>query len=560
VITQLQRAAQTDRAAAAQTVADEQAPLGVRLAAWQAVSAAATLPDQQQLSRHADLAASLRTAAAKKVTDPARRQSLDAALAQQLKTGWTRFAAAASRAEDFEWALDQRQRFGVTELTDPRLSFNAALRDLKHALAAGAQPEDLKRRAAALQRFAAALPAGQAGRDGRDLLELSRDLQSFVEGGASVDVAMLGPASRHSEALAWQARQDAASGTLTFTARVPNTISLDPTLPITFKRIDSPSGAFYLSTTEVPVGLFLDSVTALNFWKDMSQLLWMYTPARDPRPGPRSWQWSQRRRGALATSTLVWLSGPGDHYPAQLATDSNRSVLKDPGGDYSETLNPSRNHPIQYVSPTAARYFAELLGCRLPTPAEWQAAYKASGLATGAAGFRPNLRDQAWKLQWHWANQTLATTPFSPDKGIFLPAAVEPENKAWTPAALAGRDSIGSPRFYDDGALFFRPVADRAATEFSHLIGNVAEYTADADKVYVIGGSALSVPGPLDKPHEVPDWKKNTQGFSDVGLRLAFSAPTPPAQRLAAAIERQQYLLAAGAPPAPATRPSNLDR
>src|SRR5206468_3087470 len=78
-------------------------------------------------------------------------------------------------------------------------------------------------------------------------------------------------------------------------------------------------------------------------------------------------------------------------YPAQLwlfPEDANvfPKELRDPrGGKFNASVlgeaaggMPSDRHPMQYVPPEAAMYFASLAGCRLPTPAEWKAAYDGS--------------------------------------------------------------------------------------------------------------------------------------------------------------------------------------
>jgi hypothetical protein len=106
--------------------------------------------------------------------------------------------------------------------------------------------------------------------------------------------------------------------------------------------------------------------------------------------------------------------------------------------------------------------------------------------------------------------------------------------------------SAASSRPDNDGSLFFQPVASPGGNVFRHLVGNVAEYVCDSPQafnqsektaagvkkfveqtsksLFVIGGSALSPPDvPYDKPLPLahPD-----EGYADVGLRLAFTAPS----------------------------------
>ena len=116
----------------------------------------------------------------------------------------------------------------------------------------------------------------------------------------------------------------------------------------------------------------------------------------------------------------------------------------------------------------------------------------------------------------------------------------------------------------NDGALLFRPASDNDGV-FRDLIGNVAEYvcevpdafarwenkrTADGiktfltdtpDAIAIVGGSALSpADQPLDKPIPVT---RIDRGFSDVGLRLAFTAPARnDAERLKWVLAGEDYL------------------
>ena len=55
---------------------------------------------------------------------------------------------------------------------------------------------------------------------------------------------------------------------------------------------------------------------------------------------------------------------------------------------------PAADRPMQRLGPAAAIYVARLVGCRLPTPAEWKAA-----LAVPDPDRKPNLRGATWKRQ-----------------------------------------------------------------------------------------------------------------------------------------------------------------
>jgi hypothetical protein len=280
-------------------------------------------------------------------------------------------------------------------------------------------------------------------------------------------------------------------------------------------------------------------ITAADRWRDVAPMLWSYDPRDgDPRPGPRSWEWP--RYGRLTSGirrTNVWLAASGDHYPESLATSENRTVLRDENGRPARELNPSKRQPMQYVSPQAAIYFSDLLSCRLPTNSEWKAAYRVHG------GDHWNLRDHTFKVLQRWLQTPSAADRYMPDLGIFMSANEKPTAGIWSESkVMAGAQS--SDREYDDGALWFREVAPAGMNVFNHLVGNVAEMTLENAHVYTIGGSALSPPTrPIDQELEIPNWKGGNKGYSDVGFRLAFSAPASARQQLLAALEKQSYLL-----------------
>jgi hypothetical protein len=117
----------------------------------------------------------------------------------------------------------------------------------------------------------------------------------------------------------------------------------------------------------------------------------------------------------------------------------------------------------------------------------------------------------------------------------------------------------------EDGLAWFGPVDSGAGAKLTHLVGNVAEYVCDdvegmekvapgaaaaaafvasrAGKLQVVGGSAMS-PGEVRVDRAQPlDLHEARRGYSDVGLRLAFSAPSQtPSERLAELSRKRWYL------------------
>lgn len=215
---------------------------------------------------------------------------------------------------------------------------------------------------------------------------------------------------------------------------------------------------------------------------------------------------------------------------------------------------------MQGISAQAAMYFAALAGCRLPSSAEWAAAYDAYEKGDPAVTW--NLRDPTWQRQQdHMKNQREDAASW-PDQWVFWP-------KGYSGQRRAGKDAVAVTG-KDDGLLWFAAVASGAGATFRHLVGNVAEFTyedprrfeeafkepkdvsiakvtsflAQDDNVSVVGGSALSAPelwaeGSCDKAYRAD----STASYSDVGVRPAFSAPTePPASRMWALVRPSEYL------------------
>lgn len=291
---------------------------------------------------------------------------------------------------------------------------------------------------------------------------------------------------------------------------------------IRLEGVGGPDAATFLSASEVSLAQFIE--VAAPGWDSIRPLLRAFDEF-DPRLGPRVWTWSAgpgdpiRRAANLRDPTLGWIATMGRD-PSYYAEDP-------PAG-------PDLNHPMQQVSARAAIAAARLVGCRLPTSAEWRAAH-AAGPATVQ-----NLRDARWERQWRFL-QTRGRVEESewPGAGVFRPADL--------PALRPAEDS--SPAVtHDDGILWFAPAsgppAARSAAGYFHLVGNVAEWVFEAPEAIerltdvspksltdligdgaalrVIGASALS-PGDMEatRPAAV-DHRRARDGFSDIGFRLAF--------------------------------------
>jgi hypothetical protein len=311
--------------------------------------------------------------------------------------------------------------------------------------------------------------------------------------------------------------------------------------------------ASYLCTTEAPVGLFIQVVqvaAAGKHWPTVKKLLRTFeTPDADGRLGPRTWDLNP---GGEIIEAPAWVRLPLGFNPADFYYAG------------AKVGSPGPAAPMQHISAAGAVYFAYLLGCRLPGSDEWAAA-KATLKDDPAAG--ANLRDQVWQRQkdhiqkLEEAGRLSAPEDHYPDAGAFWPKAATQR--------LAGRDAKSRPG--DDGVLWLAPVVSAKPGEFQCLIGNVAEFTFDdpaalakwqgdadelkdllaasADKIRVIGGSAMSAPQiPIDVAQAV-DYAEASAGYADVGLRLAFTAPAETVQvRLRRLLTATGYPVVAGLP------------
>jgi len=284
----------------------------------------------------------------------------------------------------------------------------------------------------------------------------------------------------------------------------------------------------YLCTTELPVGLVVDWLTdhktnVVNFIPWVSD-----SPTEDPRRGVRTWEpevdTPERRPIRLSDS---WQASTWTTYWEGDEPKEFRSGFGQP--------NPTYMSPVNYLPPAGAKFIAEALGFRLPSPSEWLAAYRISSNTGG------NLRDLTWNYQREYIETNHPgyerDRPW-PNQDVFQPAKVPIEtDSAWRTN-------------YNDGTLWFANVDHRINQKedarFIQLVGNVAEYVYDpmgAGQYYVIGGSALSDPTiAVDHPYPVNP-KIASKGFSDVGVRLALDAAISPTEKFRWLVARLAYVV-----------------
>jgi len=533
-------------------------PPQVTMIVWERLGKTPDWPkDMAELQFEADLRGKVAAAAAKvKAKTPDAVAWVDGALAAEGPRRWeTCFQKVMAKATPdaqgdalvgAALALAPKLAADVDKLS-PRTRFWRLLHDFRAKAAAlpeSAKKDDLLGIVGAFDASVRGLGGGVAGQG--DVAKLLADLKAVLEAAGDdapgQGLQKTGPAA--SKVGTWKptVSEDGKSANYEWSER-PYKLS--------FVRVEPRGGgkAVYIGTTEVSVGLFIDLVGASQKWQDVAALLNVARLAGiDPRKGPRVWQ--PTRDGSSLQPSRYWLVKlPGvKPYP--------------PDG---KPKSPSRSHPMQYVSPDAALYVARLLGCRLPAATEWAGAFDAFEKAKGP-GDR-NLRDKTWQKQ-HAYTQTLVQGGRRadwPDAGIF----VSPEAAGVKRGAAATSASTAT-----DGELWFAKADE--STGMQHLVGNVAEIVfnsaATFDEAFkdpakvaadpirgfldqgaadlaVIGGSALSPPEqwngadkPFDRALKV-DLAAARQGYSDVGFRLAFTAPRDaPVSRVARVLKRHGYV------------------
>jgi len=472
---------------------------------------------EQERRIQADLAAAYAL-----IRPPQRQQQLRKELADGAGRRWEAYFVSRTEAAEIRKAVERMADFGVDAARQgalgPFARFRLALHDFRGAaLAEGAGGDDrlVKKRIAAFQAKVLALPGGLAGRPpiSAFLAELAR-IAAAEDTGA--DFAKAGPGT-----VGWQPNASDDD------ARTRYTTTLAGRRHVLEFVLVAPAGKkpSFLCTTEVSVGLLADTVAAAGKAAEMLKLLKAGRPAEDePRYGPQTWA----AAGKAIQPAKAWLRPPGG-----VSID----LLYPKGG---RPAPPTRDAPMQQLSPAAAGWFARLLGCRLPAAAEWSAAWEAH--EKDHSGARPNLRDAAWQAQQtHIKKHVVEGGKFAEaedyyaDAGIFWPKGAADRKEGGDAPAGSG----------SDGVLWFSAVASGKPRLLYHLVGNVAEWVYDdpaglsqcgaaeverlfrqtPTKLAVIGGSALSAPSVRpDKPQPI-DYGDASLGYSDVGFRLAFTAP-----------------------------------
>jgi len=371
---------------------------------------------------------------------------------------------------------------------------------------------------------------------------LLASIKELGDKGSQLDLSKLGPGAR-----GWKFVENPDPDAAIYIWNAPS--GAEHRLEFRRVSVDSTDDVSFVATTETSVGLFADAVTAASAWNDVRGLMPIAAlEASGPplgRGGPHAWVWV---RAVIVPSPV---KGVGDLSGGWVRIDPKMAgQAYYPAGVTAES--PSAMSPMQQLSAHAAVLAARAMGCRIPSSAEWRAA-KATD--TGSAH---NLRDGTWQKVYDHLLPSIANSPEFPAAGIFLPAGMTRVQPAADRAAAVEAE---------DGWVWFWPVST-GTVGFKSLVGNVAEFTFEepvaletvaataadvdrvlgkSDKMRVIGASALS---PKEvKPDEAYSLSagKGKESYSDVGFRVAFSAPRAAGaagvgERLKSALEASGYL------------------
>ena len=473
--------------------------------------APAELEDEREIRKRLEVVFEL-------VDQKDRQAELRAELGAQGVDRWRRYFAGLTDPEDVANAVGRMEDFAVTPRDlDARGEFNVGLCRFRQAVASLAREEQV---ASAIDTFSRDVAKMRIASDKR-VTDMAAQLGQIKSAKMEGEAAKAGPmASALRDRCAAALSEDGDS--VTYTVRLKD----GGIRSLTFLRVQpKDSRAAFLCTTEVSLGLLIDVVEETGRWKQIARLLKGDASAWE---GPRVWRYDTDGR-----------LDAGEHLLEVSKVAGGKEV--DRRFKELDLGRPAEDQPMQRIGPAAAVWFARLAGCRLPSSAEWLGGYEMA--RRGAGSPPPNLRDKSFLLQKErvggFANVHWQGGDFWPDRRTFCPAEVR--------GAVKTGEHAEAVTAADDGSLWFVPV-DPGGGGLHHLVGNVAEYVYEkpddlealgaspeavlvllqsgARNLGVIGGSALSPPQvKVDVPYPV-DLSGAEEGFADVGLRLAFTAPT----------------------------------
>jgi len=476
--------------------------------------------------------------------------ALNKELDQQAAAAWRRFMVARRTVAEVDLVLqkaldvDLIKEFGIdlskVEPTLPAaVRFNIFLLNNKRLVNDLPEKLDDKKAQVAVASLLGDLTAGNDAsleRIRNGLAELAKD----PGGGDGGDVVDAGPASKKAS-IQWVRGGTPEKPTFTWSGHT-----------LTFVRLEGNKLApYYLCTSEISLGLFAALMHGLKAGD-------LNLPKGDGlMNGPQLWERTGEDSLRARPNWMRSHSQTFSDFAPGLAEGGKRLAQAD--------ANPLDTMPMQNVPPEAALLIAELIGCRLPTSAEWELAL---GRYPPSPKALPNLRDAAWYEQLKHITAVRgggALQAQFPEVGMFTyqgEFGTKEMANAWM-AKWTQQFHLDVPGGFNDAYVYLRPVGN--GTTVSDLIGNVAEMVFDApaklakveakvpklqevlaanqDQLFVIGGSCMSPPeiGFAKQPCGMHG------GFADVGFRVAFEAANRLiVDRLKELMSEQNYVAVGG--------------
>ncbi len=496
-----------------------------------------------------------------------RRRELLAALNLHYRLRWQARLNAAAGAAQITPVLTSAPAYSVSLPPAPALAELAGLTALKPAaqfnllmwqflrqaqgVKAAAAARDLAGRMENILTRTANRPGWTAITSGKRFVGLTGALQGIIKANPAQARQPSGPA------LAGWTRVKSADHSRIFT-------SPSGRHKLTFVLLSPPDGKrFYLCTTELDVGTFISVLnSSANLLHHPSNSFYNLVKPNENYLGPHTWVYNENV-GQVAPATS-WFTNTNQIYNAPryspaLRAPNGKRLSSAAGGP------PQTSDPVTYLPPQAAVYVAALLGCTLPTTAQWQYAWSQNRKSPD-----PHFPGRTLSAYVRYLRQVNSA------QDARLPTPRYWDVYGYSAPALAG--SVNQFGASQNPSLWFMPVTGAGhSPTFIHLAGNAAEWVFNApsafhkafetwiktptalnsaavDKlfapaalksVFVIGGSCLSPLGKIQPQTPVAiNWslRRTSRGFADVGVRLAYQPRVlTPQERLAALTRHNWY-------------------
>jgi hypothetical protein len=309
------------------------------------------------------------------------------------------------------------------------------------------------------------------------------------------------------------------------------TFSAEDQQILCFRKLERADGSsFYLCTTEMPVGLYIDLIQKGDIkiaWRLMD-ITTDDTADAMPAAGvyiAKICAWHIERDPITQSLTVA----PSNSWVGDLP---HKTDFEPPLGNMN--YRPDKMSPMGYVTPAAGAYVGALLGCRLPTEDEWKTAMKSN-----LTDDKPNLRGNATR---NYIRGIQALGQSADDlndllgfNGDNINALCDPQDSKALNEVLWFRDVPGESQNFVDLDSNFSQWASKPGTSREEVMRDTSKLpTADtslhefSSHFERLGRSTLSpakaAPDVTQPPSSPTDSHEFHDRYPDVGFRLAFDA------------------------------------